>query len=168
MKTISHKKIVYYDTDLFDDILSLASDTHTEKDIIVPNVSNIDPNTMTSFQKRAMQIYPAIQDNIDVQKHNLGQNCFIKVYRKNNNNIYFCQMFSDKNNKLKNINYIHLVNCMIGVRNFCFDIKGKEEKQVEIHCPKFGTGVSGGKWPTIADLITDCWNGIPTFVYRKN
>ena len=63
----------------------------------------------------------------------------------------------------RNINYIHLVNCMVGVRNFCLQNK---DKRTEIHAPKFGTSCSGGRWSTISDLIQDCWQGLPVYIYR--
>jgi hypothetical protein len=160
--------LVYYSGDLFETINSLINNNNTEKNIIVPNISNITTNIQTRFFKTAIAKYPIIQETTFVQQHKLGQNSFIKVARKGNSNIYFCQMFCDKPNKYKNINYIHLVNCMIDVRNFCINLKRKEDKIIEIHAPKFGVGISGGRWSTISDLIEDCWYGIPTFVYKDN
>lgn len=168
MHTKTQSSIVYYSQDLLDSLVSLIKNTNTEKDIIVPNISNIDNKIQNNFLKRSISKYNSIQETLNVQKHQLGKNCFVKVERINNNNIYFCQMFCDKLSKSRNINYIHLVNCMIDIRNFCVNIKKKEDKNVEIHAPKFGTGISGGRWSTITDLIEDCWSGIPTFIYKDN
>lgn len=168
MRTTIKNTINYYTKDLFDSISEIISNKNQEQDIIIPNISNIDFNTKSRFTIMAEERYPVIANEIQAQKHQLGQNLFIKADRINNNNIYFCQMFCDRNSRFKNINYIHLVSCMIGVRSFCSNIKNKEDKHIEIHAPKFGAGKSGGRWSTISDLINDCWQGIPTFIYRNN
>lgn len=168
MKTKIANNLIYYNSDLISSVDSIISNTNTEIDIVIPNISNLDTSIKTTFIKQATIKYPIIQDMLEVQKHCLGKNCYIKVKRTGNNNIYFCQMFCDRQHKIKNINYIHLVNCMVDVRNFCLDIKRKTDKKIEIHCPKFGTEISGGRWSTISDLISDCWSGIPTFIYRNN
>lgn len=168
MKTTIKNSINYYTKNLFESISEIINNKSKETDIIVPNISNVDFKIKSPFIINAESKYPAITNELQIQKHQLGQNLFIKTSRINNNNLYFCQMFCDKNTRFKNINYIHLVSCMIDVRNFCLKIKNQEDKNVEIHAPKFGTGKSGGRWTTISDLINDCWQGIPTFIYRNN
>jgi hypothetical protein len=78
----------------------------------------------------------------------------------------YCEQTKSKH---RHINYMHLVNCMLQIRNFCFK-KNKEDKRVEIHCPKDGLSKHGGRWNTITDLIEDCWinQGLHTFIYRNN
>lgn len=165
---VNRSSLSYYDTNLISNVINIVANTNTEIDIVIPNISNLDTTINTNFLHVATEKFPIIKDTLAVQKHSLGKNLYIKTQRTMNNNIYFCQMFCDKNSKYRNINYIHLVNCMLDVRNFCLETKRKTDKQIEIHCPKFGTGISGGRWSTILDLITDCWNGIPTFIYTKN
>jgi hypothetical protein len=41
----------------------------------------------------------------------------------------------------------------------------KTEK-VEIHCPKFGSGLAGGNWAFIEDLIEDIWGKYSVTVYN--
>jgi hypothetical protein len=166
MKTKTQSNIIYYTGNLFDNINEQINNTKIEKDIIIPNISNIDLKIKTGFLKQAITIYPVIQEALEVQQYKLGKNCLIRVKRVDNNNLYFCQMFCDKHSKFRNINYIHLINCMIDVRNFCLDLKKSSDKNIEIHAPRFGTAMSGGRWSTIADLIDDCWFGIPVFVYK--
>lgn len=161
-----YTSITYYNTKLFDNIKSMVNNQKIEKDIIIPNVSNIDSTIQNDFLIKATNEYPSMQGTINLQKYPLGTNSITKVYRANNNNVYFCQMFADKRKKPRNINYIHLVNCMIDIRNFCLNMKKKEDKTIEIHAPRFGLDRSGGKWSTIVDLIEDCWSGIPVFVYK--
>ena len=111
-----------------------------------------------------MERYPIIEQHLELEKHTLGKNSYVNIARFGNSKIYFCQMFCDRNTQFRNINYIHLVNCMVGVRNFCLQNK---DKRTEIHAPKFGTACSGGRWSTISDLIQDCWQGLPVYIYRN-
>ena len=32
-----------------------------------------------------------------------------------------------------------------------------KSENIEIHCPKFGSGLAGGNWNFISDLIDDVW-----------
>ncbi len=164
MKTKS-RSLVYYTTDLLNSTEDIASAGHTEVDIVIPTVVNIDNKIHTNFLKQATEKYPVIQKHLELEKHTLGKNSYVDVARYGNNKIYFCQMFCDRNTKHRNINYIHLVNCMVGVRNFCLQNK---DKRTEIHSPKFGTSCSGGRWSTISDLIQDCWQGLPVYIYRNS
>lgn len=58
--------------------------------------------------------------------------------------------------------YNDLVKCMEQVAN-CRQIQAG----AEIICPMFGSGLAGGNWDFIQDLITDCWltRGIQVTVY---
>ena len=162
MKTKS-RSLVYYTTDLLNCTEDIASAGHAEVDIVIPTVVNIDNKIHTNFLKTAAEKYPVIEQHLSLEKHTLGKNSYVNVARFGNRKIHFCQMFCDKNTRHRNINYIHLVNCMVGVRNFCLQNK---EKRTEIHAPKFGTSCYGGRWSTIADLIQDCWQGLPVYIYR--
>jgi hypothetical protein len=37
----------------------------------------------------------------------------------------------------------------------------------EIHSPKLGTGVAGGNWSLIEELITDIWGTSNVFIYNR-
>jgi len=154
----------YYSSDLLDSINNIAENTNTDTSIIVPNIGE------SSFFKKISQEFPIIKDAIGVQKRNLGESTIIKILKAKYSDIYFCQMYCEQTkSKHRHINYMHLVNCMLQIRNFCFK-KNKEDKRVEIHCPKDGLSKHGGRWNTITDLIEDCWinQGLHTFIYRNN
>jgi hypothetical protein len=36
---------------------------------------------------------------------------------------------------------------------------------VEIHAPKFGSGLAGGNWNFISDLIEDIWSKHTVYIY---
>jgi hypothetical protein len=46
--------------------------------------------------------------------------------------------------------------------------KTEEHNSFEIHCPKFGSGIAGGNWNFISDLIQDIWGSYDVFVYTYN
>lgn len=60
------------------------------------------------------------------------------------------------------IRYGALADCMQSVRNVALMAKA------EIHCPKFGSDLSGGDWKTVEQLILEFWvdNGINVTVYE--
>jgi len=167
LKTNNHIPYATESNDIFDSIENILNDKNKSRDVIVPNISNIDLSIVTSFYKQASLKYPIIEQTVSANKNILGNSSIIEVKKKHNNTLYFCQMFCDRKSRIKNIHYAHLVNCMIDLRKFCILKNKKEYTTIEIHAPKFGTGISGGRWSTISDLISDCWYGIPTFIYRN-
>ena len=60
------------------------------------------------------------------------------------------------------LRYAALAACMIYVANVA------EVEKAEIHCPKFGSDLSGGDWNVISLLIQELWtdNGISVTVYE--
>jgi hypothetical protein len=42
------------------------------------------------------------------------------------------------------------------------------QEKVEIHCPKFGSGLAGGNWDFISNLIEDIWSKYHVTVYNYN
>jgi hypothetical protein len=42
----------------------------------------------------------------------------------------------------------------------------KNNENIEIHAPKFGSGLAGGNWNFISDLIEDIWGKYNVFIYN--
>ena len=40
------------------------------------------------------------------------------------------------------------------------------QEKIEIHCPKFGSGLAGGNWEFIKDLIEDIWGRYFVTIYN--
>lgn len=156
----------YSKDDIISKVQQIIKNNSYELDIIIPYTCDINNLNNNTFFNIATQHFKKLETNTSLQQHKLGQINMINVAKHNNNNLYFCQMFTDKKNKYRNINYIHLINCMLEIRNICAKIR-QQDKRIEIHAPKFGTGTSGGRWSTIVDLVTDCWSGIPVYIYNK-
>lgn len=62
------------------------------------------------------------------------------------------------------LRYFQLMECMRQVRR---NMNGKYFPD-EIYCPKFGSGLAGGHWPTIERMIIECWvdKGIDVTVFE--
>ena len=64
-------------------------------------------------------------------------------------------------------NYAALTYAMAYVKMYAKQYrKDNENLKVEIHCPKFGSGLAGGDWRFVSELIKDSWSEIRNiFVY---
>lgn len=177
-KMVMQSLLPYYvsEENILDKIRDIASgkcnntmQAYKECDIIVPVVCNISNNKMTEFMQEAGNLFPVLKTFVYEGKQKLGQTNFIKAGAFKNNNIYFCKMFTNKHQRhRRNINYAHLVKCMLDIRNISLNLKKKIDKDVQIHCHKESLGIgssSGGKWNTISDLIKDCWQGMEVTIY---
>jgi hypothetical protein len=66
------------------------------------------------------------------------------------------------------LNYIALAYCLSNIKNYITDfLKEDSSRYVEIHAPKFGSGLSGGNWNFIKSMIQDSLSQYTTFIYIK-
>ena len=108
-------------------------------------------------------------------KNNLGHSQIIKVYEqpKYRHKLYLVNMIAQngirntKNNRP--LNYAALVKSMMQVSVFINNSTGflQKTENVEIHAPKFGSGLSGGNWNFISELIDDIWGKYHVFIYNS-
>lgn len=141
---------------------------------IVPHVCNNVNLFNSGFASMIMERFPIVKENFHMLGNSakLGTNQYISVYKniKNNNEIIFCNMICQNSvynqNNHRPLNYAALVYSMVEMKHYITKYKHINENiPIEIHCPKFGTGLSGGNWKFIEELIDDVWKGINTFVY---
>lgn len=59
------------------------------------------------------------------------------------------------------VSYVHLTQCMLRLNKILTGLPN-----VEIHAPKFGAGLGGGKWEVIEELINEVWHKIPVYIYE--
>ena len=59
------------------------------------------------------------------------------------------------------IRYAALAQCLKKVKELDDNVLG----EVEIHAPKFGSGLAGGNWDFIAELIKEIWAGMDVTIY---
>jgi hypothetical protein len=181
-KTLSANNIPIYREDLFLSIDKLFYSLNSTS-IIVPHICNNIDVFGGGFTAGIVQHYPIVEDNYHMLgpsflRKNLGHTQFIvaRENKKNNNKIIFANMISQNGTMSRNnprpLNYLALCKSMVSVVSYTKTNIDSNEQQVQIHCPKFGSGLAGGNWAFIQDLISDIWSGLNVFVYdnsiRKN
>lgn len=143
--------------------------------IIIPHVCNNINLFGAGFAKQVSEKYPVVKANFHMigNKAKLGSVQFVtaETEDKYKHSIIFANMIAQNkviNNKnTRPLNYGALVYCMSQVRSYIKEKeKNTEAQKIEIHAPKFGSGLAGGNWNFISDLIEDIWNDIPVFVYN--
>lgn len=63
-------------------------------------------------------------------------------------------------NNPKPVKYSAIVRCMEKVYQVC------KKLDCEIHAPLFASGLAGGKWETIEELINEIWHDVPVYIYK--
>ena len=178
MKTLKKpSKLYFVNNDIFADAKHTVSNPISRNTIIIPHVCNNHNSYGAGFAAAVASEFPLAKENYHmlVVKQNLGYSQFVKVYEKNKNAIIIANMICQNGFKTKTnprpLNYAHLVVCMYKLKQYAMDLKASvkdEQHSVEIYCPKFGSGLAGGKWEFIENLINDIWTDqFNVYVYSK-
>jgi hypothetical protein len=173
----NHKFTVVKNKDIFHVTKERIKAKQYGSTVIVPHVCNNLNVFGAGFAANVATEFPVVKLNFHMlgNKAKLGHSQFVNTYEDPNykHKIVFANMIAQ--NKLINksnprpLNYEALVMCMKEVRSYTHDLNIRfPENKVEIHCPKFGSGLAGGDWNFIACLIDDIWSSIPVFVYMVN
>ncbi|MEX0597778.1 MAG: hypothetical protein WD512_14900 [Candidatus Paceibacterota bacterium] len=159
---------------LFDITKSRISAGHNGNSVIIPHVCNNVNAFGAGFAGQVSYLYPEVKANFHLlgNKSKLGHVQFIvaETDDKYKHQIVFGNMIAQNrlisSQNMRPLNYGALVYSMTQVRNYIKDLeKNTDSRQVEIHAPKFGSGLAGGNWNFITDLIQDIWYDIPVFIY---
>lgn len=179
-KTVFDQQLSY--TLLHGDLFNFIEDRlHSGSDgasVVIPHVCNNVNAFGAGFAAVLSDKFPVVKENYHLLgqtflKNNFGHVQFIDVHHNNKykHKLIFANMISQ--NGLKNsanrrpLNYAALVQSMIRVKQYIKMQKQNDmTEKVEIHCPKFGTGLSGGRWEFVSDLINDIWSDQKVFVYN--
>lgn len=171
--SINQHSFITIKSDLFTTINELISN-HYSLTILIPHVCNNTNAFGAGFAGAVAQRYPIVKDNYHLLgpsflKKNLGYTQFIKIPNnlKNNSSIIFCNMIAQnglvsQNNK-RPLNYLALCRCMVNVSKYIQE--NNKDNKIQIHAPKFGSGLAGGNWGFISYLIDDIWGNNDVFVY---
>jgi len=172
---INYNKFAFLkNTNIFEQINQRIKSGQKGATVIVPHVCNNVNAFGAGFAGEVSTIYPTVKANFHMlgSKSKLGHTQFVSVAKeeKYKHSIIFANMIAQ--NKLlshdnkRPLNYGALVYCMNQVRTHIKDLESNTEmSRIEIHAPKFGSGLAGGHWNFIADLIDDIWYDIPVFIY---
>jgi hypothetical protein len=144
--------------------------------VIIPHVCNNVDLFGAGFAAAVAATYPISKDNYHLLgkkflKDHPGYTQFIDVsYEKQyNRRLIIANMIAQNGVRSKNnprpLNYAYLTKSMLEVKKF-ININFDSENSVEIHCPKFGSGLAGGNWKFIEYLIEDIWNNIKVVVHE--
>lgn len=144
--------------------------------VIVPHVCNNVNGFGAGFAGEIAKRYPVVKQNFHMLGNDavLGYVQFVTVkqdpiYRTK---LIFANMIAQNGLVSKSnprpLKYHALVSCMIKVRKFAEEsVRNEESASIEIHAPKFGSGLAGGNWNFITDLIEDIWTNQKVFIYTK-
>lgn len=157
--------------DIFDLTLKRLS-SNEDITIVIPHVCNNVNAFGAGFADAVADKYPLVKANFHVNgSQKLGYTQFVTAKTNKSNKLIVANMIAQNgliNNKNKRpLHYPSLVRCMYDVASFCKNVNKNDESRVEIHSPKFGSGLAGGNWLFISDLIDDIWSNIDTYVYIK-
>lgn len=167
-----------YQGDLFSFIGDRLEAGPNGASIIVPHVCNNVNAFGAGFAAVLANRYQVVKENYHligptVLKNSLGNVQFVEVEHNNKykHKLIFANMIAQNGLKntsnLRPLNYAALVQCMIKVKHYLKSLKKDDaSERFEIHCPKFGAGLSGGRWEFISELIEDIWSDQKVFVYN--
>ena len=172
--TLCHNK------DIFTSTLDIVRLDQMGSSIVIPHVCNNIDSFGAGFADAVATKYPEVKANYHLLgqsflRNNLGHVQFIEVAnnKKYGHKLIIANMIAQNGVKRKNnirpLNYIALAKAMLSVSLY---IKGTiasnkdYESKWTIHCPKFGSGLAGGNWSFISEMITDAWRDIPVYVYQ--
>ena len=166
LKENYNKQIMYSKEDLFETVETILQDNKTNL-IIVPHVCNNINVFGGGFTKSINNHYPIVQENFYLlgKQAQLGYTQFVnvKTNSKTNSKIVFANMIAQNGiiskKNTRPLNYAALVKTMIEVKKFIdMENKNNDIDATTIHAPKFGSGLAGGDWRFIENLIEDIWS----------
>jgi hypothetical protein len=165
---------------IFDIIKERVKAKENGATVFVPHVCNNIDIFDAGFAAQVAIEYPVVKADYHMLGKNfllsnLGYCQIIKVYEEplHRHKLFFINMIAQ--NGVKNysnnrpLNYFALGQSMYKLSQYIQMNTGFSEKseKIEIHCPKFGSGLSGGNWNFISDLIHDIWGRFSVTVYNS-
>jgi hypothetical protein len=180
MTTKTHRpKYILTNDDIFESVQKRISAGHMGSTVFVPHVCNNIDLFGAGFAAQLAEKYPSVkQDYHLLGKHflrnNFGYSQVLKVYEDNKfkHKLFFVNMIAQNGvkgtNNIRPLNYLALVKSMNTLSQYIKSNTGFSNKseKIEIHCPKFGSGLAGGNWQFVSDLIDDIWGQFDVIVYN--
>jgi len=142
--------------------------TKTDKPFIIPHVCNNIGAYNAGVAKSIRNKFPEAYDEyIRFNPKKMGKVNFVVIKRKKEDHAFIianmiAQQGYEPTTDERYVNYSDLVSCMKKVRKLA------QIFEYDIRTPMFGTGLSGGDWNIIKNLMIDCWckRGIDVYVYK--
>lgn len=175
----NYSNIIYSNNNIFEVIKDRVSCGNNGATVFVPHVCNNIDLFGAGFAAQVADRFPSVKADYHMLgknflKSNLGYSQIIKVFedQKFKHKLFFVNMIAQngiRNPKnIRPINYAALVKSMVQVSQFIHMNTGfvNKNEKIEIHSPKFGSGLAGGDWNFISDLIEDVWGKFFVTVYN--
>ncbi|NDB56283.1 hypothetical protein EB169_10720 [archaeon] len=151
---------------------------HNGSTVFIPHVCNNLDLFGAGFAASISKEFPIVKENYHMLgktflRNNMGHCQIMQVYenKKYEHKLYVANMIAQNGlpsvNNTRAINYLGLVKSMNTLARFIRSETGflKKTEQIEIHAPKFGSGLAGGNWNFISDLIEDIWGDFNVYIY---
>ena len=177
-KNQQNSTLSFMSGDVLESVDALFASNTRSHTIIIPHVCNNIDLFGAGFARAVADRHPIVKENYHLigpnfMKNNMGYVQFVDTPIKHKNHkLVFANMIAQNGviNRLnaRPLNYGALTIAMYKVKNYVRQLQAEPDKssKIEIHCPRFGAGLSGGKWEFIQELIQDIWNNIPVFIYK--
>lgn len=183
MTIIKHQKrnlsFVYSNYNLFDIAIDRVKSGNSGSTVFIPHVCNNIDLFGAGFAAQVAEKFPLVKENYHLLgknflKNNLGYSQIVKVYEdpKFKHRLFFVNMIAQNGvrggSNYRPLKYPALIKSMLSLSNYIVTQTGFSNKteNVEIHAPKFGSGLAGGNWNFITDLIEDIWANYSVTVYN--
>jgi hypothetical protein len=170
---------ITYNADIFDHIKQRVTAGNNGATVFVPHVCNNIDLFGAGFATQVANHYPNVKIDYHLLgknflKNNMGHSQVIKVYEdpKFRHKLYFVNMIAQNGIRSESnprpLNYLGLVKAMNSLSQYIHFNTGFANKSetVEIHAPKFGSGLAGGNWNFICNLIEDIWRPYNVYIYN--
>lgn len=172
-KNKKNSKFVYSTEDIINSATQKIYSQNIGSTVIIPHVCNNINSFGAGFAAYLSNRCPIVKENFHMlgNKSKLGYVQYISIKKDqiHNHELIIANMIAQNKTISKDnprpLNYEALLKCMMDVRNFSKAHRQKYNNKVEIHCPRFGSGLAGGNWEFIEDLIIDIWYDIPITIY---
>lgn len=178
-KVLRNSNIIYSNRDIFESVEQRITAGPNGSTVFIPHVCNNIDLFGAGFAASIAAKYPEVKANYHMLgksflKHNLGHAQILKIKEdpKYKHSIYVVNMIAQNGIKSQSnprpLNYAALTKSMIQVSHYIQMKTGfvNKTENVEIHAPKFGSGLAGGNWNFLSDLIEDIWGKFFVTVYN--
>jgi hypothetical protein len=165
--------------DIFDIAFKRVNGEVNGSTVFIPHVCNNIDLFGAGFAQQIAERFPSVKQDYHMLgknflKNNMGYAQIIKVYeeKKYKHKLFIVNMIAQNGirsqSNLRPLNYWGLVKSMTSLASYITTNTGfiNKNENVEIHCPKFGSGLAGGDWHFISDLIEDIWSKFFVTVYK--
>ena len=172
-------KYVGSNNNIFEIIESRISSGNNGATIFVPHVCNNIDLFGAGFAAEVADRYPSVKTNYHLLgksflAKNMGYTQILKIKEdsKFHHKLFIANMIAQNGVRSQNnnrpLNYYGLVKSMVSLAYYIDNNTGflNKTERVEIHCPKFGSGLAGGNWSFIEELMEDIWGKYPITVYN--